>query len=110
MSRYANLACMDCKVSFFLGKAIFRDDGSVNYFHIGGREEPPNWQRQELNQVLWKMLADHAGHNLRVLLSGDPDFDRLADFVDIGGTAIRDISEEDYLKNWDGLLGKDASG
>ncbi len=109
MSRYANFACMDCKVSRFLGKAIFRKDESVNYFHIGGPEQPLNWQRPQLNQVIWKMFADHAGHHLRVLVSGDPDFDRLADFIEIGGTANRDISEEDYLKGWDGLREENTS-
>ncbi len=99
MSRSANFACMDCKVSFPLGKTIFRKDGSVNYFHLGSREEPPNWQRPELNQVIWKMFADHARHDLRVAVEGSDEYKQTAEFAMIGG----DISEEDYLKGWHGL-------
>jgi hypothetical protein len=103
MSRYASLACIDCKISLFLGKAIFRKDGSVNYFHIGEAEEPLNWQRPELNQIIWKMFAEHARHNLRVMVEGDDDYEELADFNKIGGSRIGDTSEEEYLRGWDGL-------
>ena len=103
MSRYARLACMDCQVYVFLGKAIFREGENVNYFHIGEAEEPLNWQRSELNQVIWKMFADHARHDLRVAVEGSDEYKQTAEFVMIGGTARGDISEEDYLKGWDGL-------
>lgn len=99
MSRYAHLVCMDCKISYFIGKAIYREDEHLNYFHIGPASEPPNWQRTELNRVIWKMLADHAGHRLKVLLSGDPELEQF-EFINIDGTAINDISVEDYLKDW----------
>lgn len=103
MSRYAHLACMDCKVSRFLGKVIARENNQVDYFHIGSTSEPLNWERPELNQVLWKMLADHVGHQLRVITSWDTEFDLLANFMMIGGPDVSDISVEDYLKDWDGL-------
>ncbi|HZO73515.1 MAG TPA: hypothetical protein VFB60_15045 [Ktedonobacteraceae bacterium] len=104
MSRYADFACIDCKVGLWLGKAILRDDGRVNYFKIGAEEDPPNSQRPELNRVLWKMLADHANHNLRVFVEGEPGEELLEDpaFVEIGGDEIGDLSFEDYLKDWHG--------
>ena len=52
----------------WLGKAVFHDsDERINFFHIGPSDEPPNSARTVLNRVLWKMLADHARHTLRVV-------------------------------------------
>lgn len=103
MSRYAQLACMDCKVLCFPGKAVYRQDERIDYFKIGPASEPANWQRPELNRVIWKMLADHAGHHLQVVVSGDAEFEQAADFAMIGGvTGTQEISFEDYLTDWDG--------
>jgi hypothetical protein len=104
MSRYADFACIDCKVKLWLGKAIFCEDGSINYFKIGEQEDPPNSQRPELTRTIWKMFADHAGHNLRVIVEGEPDEDILEDeaFVEIGGDTIHDISFAEHLKDWEG--------
>jgi hypothetical protein len=103
MSSYAHLACLDCKVTRILGKVVAHGERQVDHFHLGLASEPLNWERPQLNQVVWKMLADHAGHQLRVLTSWDPDFELLADFTMIGGPDATDISVEDYLKDWDGL-------
>lgn len=71
MSIYGDLVCTDCKVIFWLGKAVFLDDPGeekvVSHFHVGGKTESPNWAREELNQALWKFLEEHKGHSLRVL-------------------------------------------
>ena len=104
-NRHANFACLDCKISLSLGKAIFRPDGSVNYFHIGKAEDPLNWQRSELNQIIWKMFADHVSHNLRVMIGEDDNSKELTDFNKIEVSR----SEEDYLKNWDGLQANTTS-
>jgi hypothetical protein len=109
MSRYAHLACLDCKVSHMLGKAIAHEENKIDYFHLGAASEPLNWERPQFNQVIWKMLADHAGHQLRVITSWDPEFDLLADFMMIGGPDDGDISIEDYLKNWEGLHKEDPA-
>jgi hypothetical protein len=75
----------------------------VNYFHIGGPEDPRNAQRPELNRTLWKMLADHAGHNLRVVLGDSEDYERmLEEFVEVGDDGLNGISFEKYLKDWPG--------
>jgi hypothetical protein len=103
MSSYAHLACLDCKISRLLGKVVARAGSQVDYFHLGAATEPLNWQRSQLNQVVWKMLADHSGHQLRVITSWDPAFELLADFTMIGGPDADDISVEDYLQDWGGL-------
>lgn len=100
---YGRLACMDCKVALWPGKAVKRG-GKVSFFHVGSAEQPPNAARPELNRVLWKMLADHAEHNLRVALQGHEDDEYIIQegFVGIGGDTPHDISFEDYLKDWPG--------
>jgi hypothetical protein len=95
---------MDCKVMFWLGKAVFNPNYTVNYFI--GVKEGRNWQEPDLNRVLWKMLADHAGHSLRVLVEWTPELNEFMENerkVDIGGDEPgQDISIEEYLKDWDG--------
>ena len=50
------------------------------------------------------MLADHASHSLRVVVEGDDYYVAViaAGFVEIGGDEIKDISFEEYLKDWSG--------
>lgn len=104
MSIYADFACIDCKVQVLLGITIFRKDGSVIYFHLGGSKDPLNSQRPELNGTIWKMLVDHAGHHLRVVVEGNPDARLLDDddFISIGDMGD-EISFEKYLEGWEGL-------
>jgi hypothetical protein len=92
---------MDCRVMLWLGKAIFKD-GRIDHFHIGEPEQPPNAQRLELDRVVWKMLAGHVGHPLRVVLDEDKEFELLDDFVEIGGDECKDISFKEYLEGWSG--------
>ena len=104
MSRYAVFACLDCKISLFLGKIVFTPSDDINFFHRGVADAR-NWQRPELNRVLWKMLADHANHPLRVVTEGTQEYNTLMDedLVWIGGDEPgHDISCEEYLKDWDG--------
>ena len=105
MSRYATFACMDCKISLFLGKIVFHAGGTIHYFHLGAIETP-NSHRLELNRVLWKMLADHAGHPLCVLVEGTPEYDTFMNdeqVVRIGGDEPgHDISFEESLRGWGG--------
>src|SRR5690242_19322127 len=104
MSRYASLACMDCHVELWLGKAIFKDNKHIDRFHRGTEKDPPNSQQAALTRALWKMLADHAGHTLRVVIEGTPEYEQLGDlgFIQIGGDEYKDISFDQYLKGWNG--------
>ena len=53
------------------------------------------------------MLADHAGHHLRVVIDieGTPYYtdDLFDNLTLIGGDAIGDISFEEYLSDWEDL-------
>ena len=104
MSIYGWFVCPDCKVLLWLGKAVFKSGTKLNrvdYFHIGDPSEPPNWAREELNRILWKMLADHAGHEFRVLFDWQlAELEEQGrDFVEIGGDSINDVSFEDYIND-----------
>ncbi len=101
MSVYGYLCCTDCKLSLWLGKAInWRDvDVGSKSFARGDAPEGLNWKWEILNQALWKMLAEHTGHSIRVVL--EHDFEKLVDkdaFQEIGGDKADDVTFEDYLR------------
>jgi hypothetical protein len=101
MSRYAWLACTDCKVMLWLGKAVCSDQNNrISFFHIGTAEEPPNSARPELNRALWKLLADHTQHTFRVVTDQDPEYKALEEYVEIGSDEDRDMAFETFLKGW----------
>ena len=105
MSIYAYFVCHDCKQSLWLGKSIHlgtEGDYKPLYFHIGSADEAPHWKREELNQVIWKFLADHTNHNIRVLLEHDMT-DEMRDYQKIGGDRDNDIRIQDYLRGWQGF-------
>jgi hypothetical protein len=83
----------------WLGKYVRAD---LTYFHIGDTSEPPNAQRTELTRALWKFLADHVGHPIRVIRDDDADFDTVAGYRQIDGDEARDVSFTDYLRDWPG--------
>ncbi len=101
MSVYGHLCCHDCRQMLWLGKALHRD-GRPLAFHIGGPEEPPHWERPRLNQVLWKFLADHAGHRIDVRLEHEMTEGMFA-YQEVGGDGDGDVSFEAYLAGWPGL-------
>jgi hypothetical protein len=101
MSIYGYLNCHDCRQTLWLGKALHRDDRPFA-FHIGGSQEPPHWARPQLNQVLWKFLADHTAHRIDVRLEHEMT-DEMFGYQDIGGDCDNDISFEAYLAGWPGL-------
>ena len=101
MSVYAYFCCTDCKVCLWLGKAInWGDDGTgPKTFSIGNPPDNVNWKSETLNRVLWKLLAEHCGHSIRVVL--EHDFTLLLEtdnYQEIGGDSDADIRFEDYLR------------
>jgi hypothetical protein len=103
MSRNGFLICAACRMYLPLGQYLRRPDGGDARFHRGGPDDPPNSRQPELTRALWKFHAEHVSHVLRTLLSGDPDFENIGDFVEIGGDRPgRDIPLEDYLRDWSG--------
>lgn len=102
VSIYGYLNCHDCRQTLFLGKALHCNDRPFA-FHIGGPEEPGHWARRQLNQVLWKFLADHSGHRIDVRLEHEMT-DEMFGYQDIGGDTGDDLSFETYLAGWPGLV------
>ena len=100
MSIYGYLNCHDCRQTIWLGKSI--GGGRPIAFHIGAEEEPPHWARPQLNQLLWKFLADHAGHRIDVRLEHEMT-EEMYGYLDIGGDGENGISVEAYLDGWPGL-------
>lgn len=84
------------------GQGIHRGQRPL-YFHIGGSEEPKHWEREWLNQVVWKFLADHTGHRIDVRLEHEMTEDMLG-YQEIGGDGEADISIENYLADWSGAV------
>jgi hypothetical protein len=101
MSIYGYLNCHDCRQSLWLGKALWHHDYRPFAFHIGS-DTPPHWARPQLNQVLWKFLADHTAHRIDVRLEHEMT-EEMDSYQDIGGDGEGDISFEEYLAGWAGL-------
>jgi hypothetical protein len=101
VSVYGYLNCHDCRQTLWLGKALHRDDRPIA-FHIGEDEQPPHWSPPQLNQALWKFLADHTGHRIDVRLEHAMT-DEMFGYQGIGGDSDGDISFEAYLAGWQGL-------
>ncbi|MFI0467567.1 hypothetical protein ACH347_26105 [Saccharopolyspora sp. 5N102] len=105
MSDLGYLVCAPCKMYLTLGKPVLKDDESVNYYHLGPRNNPRNPTQTLLNESLWKFLADHTGHPLVIRFDYEAGMEEVEeDGTEIGGeTADDDIPFEQYLLNWDGL-------
>lgn len=69
---------------------------------MGAASEPPHWKREQLNQVLWKFLAEHTGHAIDVRLENEMT-EEMTGYQEIGGDHIKDVSYEQYLAGWQGL-------
>ncbi len=104
-SSYAHLFCHNCHVMLFLGSASLDDAGRPLFFLRGNNPPLPNHHQQLLSRALWKLLADHAEHELSVLVSDDPRYAHTlaeAGTCEIGSDGPSDLSFEDYLHNWPG--------
>lgn len=104
MSRYGALICTDCRVRLHLGKALSAspDGEPIDRFHLGPAGAPPNSRQPELCGALWRLLAEHARHELRVLVEGDPRWEEAAGYAEIGGDAAGDVPLEQYLAGFCG--------
>lgn len=102
MSVYGYLNCHDCRQSLWLGKAL-HDDHRPFAFHRGSADEPSHWARPQLNQVVWKFLADHTSHRIDVRLEHEMT-DEMCEYQEIGGNGEDGgIPFEKYLEGWRGL-------
>jgi hypothetical protein len=108
VSIYGYLNCHDCRHTLWLGKALHCNHRPFA-FHIGEAAEPPHWARRQLNQALWKFLADHSSHRIDVRLEHEMT-DEMFSYRQIGGDSANDISFEAYLTGWPGLEIGDSEG
>lgn len=99
MGQYAYLGCRECQLVMWLGKTIYNSDGKPSYFAIA--EQLTSTHIETIRSVI-KMFAECAGHDLRVVIEGDPELDEFMEFREIGGDSIDDISFDEYLKDWPG--------
>lgn len=103
MSRYGYLVCYDCQIHLTLGKYVRGQGDAAAFFHSGDEGHPANSEQPELTKALWKFHADHQPHSIKVLLSGDAEFEELGDIAEIGGDRpLTDVSFETYLRDWPG--------
>jgi hypothetical protein len=100
MADSADLVCLDCHVDLPLG--WFWNTAEPRYLFEDG---VPSSHSTELTRALWKMLAEHVYHDLRVLGEQsteweDLDLDRLRT---IGGELQGlDPTLEEFLGDWPG--------
>jgi hypothetical protein len=104
MSAFAYLLCPEKKMMLGFGKPLREalPDGTIHTFayHIGPETEPKNSERIDLTKALWKFLAETRGCALIVKTEYEMTDEENA-FVEIGGDVPpKDISFEDYLRDW----------
>lgn len=97
MSIYAYFNCHDCRQRFCLGKALHENHVPFA-FHMGN-DPTPQWKREDINKVIWKLLANHTSHNIDVLLESQMT-EEFNNYQVIGGDEDTDISIKDYLRDW----------
>jgi hypothetical protein len=103
MSRYANMVCFDCRQRLWLGKSVYKPGSQgVAYFHLGPADTPANSKQEKLTRALWRFLAEHASHQIRVVVEGVDDDDVDDEYAQIGGDRAMDISFDEYLKDFPG--------
>ncbi|HWU87080.1 MAG TPA: hypothetical protein VN253_07385 [Kofleriaceae bacterium] len=89
----------------FLGKTLFRtevpSDDRIDHFWRGD-STPTNALDPVLSRALWKILADHGRHGLRVVVEGTKVYEAATDYTEIGGDEVTDIPFERYLDGWSG--------
>src|SRR5690606_783002 len=96
MSRYGYLTCHDCEVILWLGKAVF-SDGRAVAFRIGLDEAPASSEDELPARARRKFVAEHAGHSMATLIEGEPDFDKIGEYREIGGDMEGDLPLDEYV-------------
>jgi hypothetical protein len=94
MDTHASFICVDCREMLRLGRAVMDGDKKVCSFHRVSVVNLPNHEQTMLNRILWKMLADHAGHTLRVVIECDGETRTLCDYREVGCDDFQDLGFE----------------
>jgi hypothetical protein len=103
MSDSASLVCFDCNLALYLGRFWNKTDVRV----ITTRDGVSAAQSSNLSRALWKMLAEHVYHDVRLLGESSSDWDELdlGPLRTIGGDRTVggwDPTVEQYLGDWPG--------
>jgi hypothetical protein len=100
---FASLACLDCGIVLPLGSFWANAEPGARY--IVTADGTPAFEHVDTNRALWKMLAEHVYHPVRVIGRRSPlvaQLDR-PDVIVIGGDREGiDLSARDYLADWPG--------
>jgi hypothetical protein len=100
---FARVACLRCAIVLPLG--AFRDAAGPGARYIVTADGRPAFEDVDLNRALWKLLAEHVYHEVKVIGRRSPLLGRLdqPDFVVIGGGREGvDPTTRDYLADWPG--------
>jgi len=102
MSDSADLVCFDCGLRLPLGHFWnVTEPGERYLFDADGR---PSSDSAGLGRALWRMLAEHVYHELRVVGEQSDQLERIDPFTlrTIGGDLKQDPSLAEYLADWHG--------
>jgi hypothetical protein len=102
MAEYAFLISRPNKVMLFLGKAVKKPGGEVDYFSAEDGHGGCNSRNNLLTQALWKFIADFGFSGIEIVREFDPDFESISRYREIGGDTIDDVSLEQYVADWRG--------
>jgi len=94
MDSQASFVCVDCRELLHLGNVKIDERRKVCSFHRVSPVDLPNHEQTMLNRALWKMLADHAGHALRVVIECDGDAQTLRGYREMGCDDFEDVGYE----------------
>ncbi len=102
MAEYAYLISRPSKTMLALGKAVKTADGKIDYFSLENGDSGRNSDNTVLTKALWKFLAEYGSHGIEVVSDYHPDFETIAQYREIGGDTLDDISLEQYIEGWPG--------
>ncbi|MFI7077726.1 hypothetical protein ACIBO1_10590 [Micromonospora sp. NPDC049903] len=104
MGASAFLYCSCNRICWGLGKPLSEQPGAALTRYAGNPDEPVFSQCRSASSALWKLLADHGGHRLRVAHDWDPELHRQMETgclpAMLDGDGEDDISFSAYLAGW----------
>lgn len=94
MSISAHLVCRSGRSRLGLGKPVRQPDGTITAFSYGSGDSSD----AEFARALWKFLDACPDADLGLCFSGDPDFDDLMGYREVGGwPEDGDVPFDEYL-------------
>ena len=94
------IACKQCKLFLSLGEVMQQADDSSVYVKSPGIVAP--YEKKAVHMALWKLLAEHMQHDIRVIDESSSDYKDTDTYWDIGNTQRKGITLIRYLEGWGG--------